>query len=320
MVVPVSGMHVSGISLVANANHDHDDRETKRLDPKDERSLRKKMYQQRLIEHNYHDHSQDVPVKKLDRDIVFKSVGSQDEKKSSEKLRRRGLNNAYSAQIFPVKLHKLLEAVEVDDNVSNIVSWQIHGRAFKIHRPKEFTDKLMPLFFKQTKMASFRRQLNLYGFLRITQGKDKGAYYHELFLRGKEFLSKSITRERVKGTFVKGKSNPATEPDFYGMPFVMANDKGAISTEQNHCCCKGTLSPTPFPLPAAFFSSHPFCETQKNGIQSNAAYESPVKVVQKDEPEIENMLYSLQDIGGQIFDDWELNTISSIYSHQEGVS
>jgi hypothetical protein len=320
MVVPVSGMHISEISLMANANHDHDDRETKILDPKDERSLRKKMYQQRFIQHNYHDHSQDMPVIKLDRDIVFKSAGSQDVKKSSENLRRRGVNNAYSAQIFPVKLHKLLEAVEVDDDVSDIVSWQIHGRAFKIHRPKEFTDKLMPLFFKQTKMASFRRQLNLYGFLRITQGKDKGAYYHELFLRGKEFLSKSITRERVKGTFVKGKANPATEPDFYGMPFVMANDKAAISTEQNHCCCKGALSPTPFPLPAAVFSSPSLCETQKDGIQSNATQESQVNVVQKDVLEIENMIFCLQDIGGQIFDDWDLNTISSIYSHQESFS
>lgn len=58
--------------------------------------------------------------------------------------------------------------------------------------------------------------------MRITQGCDKGGFYHELFLRDRYFLAREITRQKVKGTFIKGISNPADEPKFYEMPFVSA--------------------------------------------------------------------------------------------------
>lgn len=75
----------------------------------------------------------------------------------------------------------------------------------------------MPTFFRQSKLTSFQRQLNLYGFSRITAGRDRGGYYHELFLRNKLFLCQNMTRIRIKGTGIKGKANPASEPDFYSM-------------------------------------------------------------------------------------------------------
>jgi hypothetical protein len=59
--------------------------------------------------------------------------------------------------------------------------------------------------------------LNLYGFVRLTRGVDATAYYHECFLRGKEFLAKRMLRTRIKGTRIKGASSPEQEPDFYTM-------------------------------------------------------------------------------------------------------
>ena len=79
----------------------------------------------------------------------------------------------------------------------------------------------MPKYFGQKKLTSFQRQLNLYGFLRLTRGRDDGAYYSELFLRGKEHLCHDMTRKRVKGTKYKAASNPNSEPDFYQMPFIV---------------------------------------------------------------------------------------------------
>jgi hypothetical protein len=66
-------------------------------------------------------------------------------------------------------------------------------------------------------LTSFQRQLNLYGYCRLTRGADAGGYYHELFLRGKSFLCKQMVRTKVKGTRFKAASSPEQEPDFYTM-------------------------------------------------------------------------------------------------------
>jgi hypothetical protein len=63
-------------------------------------------------------------------------------------------------------------------------------------------------------------QLNIYGFLRITSGQDKSAYYHEYFLRGRPFLLHNILRISHKGTGVRARSNPNQEPKFWDMPWV----------------------------------------------------------------------------------------------------
>ncbi|OEU20893.1 hypothetical protein FRACYDRAFT_155230, partial [Fragilariopsis cylindrus CCMP1102] len=77
---------------------------------------------------------------------------------------------------------------------TSTVSWLSHGRAFLVRRPTEFTSKIMPRYFRQTKLTSFQRQLNLYGFRRLTQGADSGAYYHELFLKGRPQLCLRMQR------------------------------------------------------------------------------------------------------------------------------
>jgi hypothetical protein len=111
---------------------------------------------------------------------------------------------------FPEKLHMMLSCVERGGS-SDVVSWLPHGRCFQVHKPKEFVKDVMPTYFRQTKLTSFQRQLNLYGFCRLTSGTDRGAYYHELFLRGRPFLCKRMIRTRIKGTGSKSPSSPNTE-------------------------------------------------------------------------------------------------------------
>ena len=44
---------------------------------------------------------------------------------------------------FPIVLHRVIAAVEAD-GLGHIFGWQPHGRAFLIHKPKEFTDIILP--------------------------------------------------------------------------------------------------------------------------------------------------------------------------------
>jgi hypothetical protein len=53
-------------------------------------------------------------------------------------------------------------------------------------------------------------------------GRDKGAYYHELFLRSKRFLSHRIQRIKIKGKGARKPSSPETEPSFFSAPYLPA--------------------------------------------------------------------------------------------------
>jgi len=102
-----------------------------------------------------------------------------------------------NALLFPWKLHDMLRTSGTEGKES-IVSWLPHGNAFKVHNVPDFVSNILPLFFKQTKYKSFQRQLNLWGFERIQNGPEKGAYYHKQFLRDESALCRHLTRQRAK--------------------------------------------------------------------------------------------------------------------------
>ena len=74
---------------------------------------------------------------------------------------------ARSREQFPVKLYSLLDMAHMQGiGCSGAVAWLPHGRAFKILDENEFMEVAVPMFFKQTKIRSFYRQLNLWGYKR----------------------------------------------------------------------------------------------------------------------------------------------------------
>ena len=97
---------------------------------------------------------------------------------------------------FPLKLYRILYDAEKNGQ-SDIISFLPHGRAFAVHKSKEFIRDIMPKYFAAGRMNTFLKQLNLYFFVRITDGKDKGAYRHPKFARGKRHLCKKIKRKRT---------------------------------------------------------------------------------------------------------------------------
>lgn len=180
-----------------------------------------------IVQHNYHDHAND------------NRADYQEEMPA-----RGGVTTP-----FPLKLHEMLDAIAVD-GYEHIISWQPHGRCFVIHKPKEFVD-LLPRYFKLSKLASFQRQLNLYGFQRLTRGRDRGGYYHELFLRNKVFLAHSIQRIKVKGTGVRARSNPEQEPDFWSMQWVAGTTQQQQATVISMPQTTVSAAEPAMPLPCA---------------------------------------------------------------------
>ena len=79
-----------------------------------------------------------------------------------------------------------------------MISFVANGRAFAIHKPDKFFKEIVPLYFRQSRLSSFKRQLNLYGFELINTGPSRGGYFHELFVKDRPELCRRMRRVAVK--------------------------------------------------------------------------------------------------------------------------
>jgi len=150
---------------------------------------------------------------------------------------------------FPSKLHHLLQLVGC---YSSVVGWLPHGRAFAIFDEDRFMQEVIPMFFKQTKIRSFYRQLSLWGFRRcvnernnvftralaslltnispppshslfsaldrLSTGYDTGCWHNEFFIRGQPEKMRNMARIKVKGKAGRSHSlDCKAEKDYYSM-------------------------------------------------------------------------------------------------------
>jgi len=116
---------------------------------------------------------------------------------------------------FPTKLMSLLE----NNPDPSVITWLPHGRAFIVKDNTRFMNELSSSLCKSDNFKSFQRMLNLWGFKRLTGKRDKGAYYHQLFLKGRPNLVKKMSICKNKNG-VWPLANPASEPDFYQLSKV----------------------------------------------------------------------------------------------------
>jgi HSF-type DNA-binding len=121
------------------------------------------------------------------------------------------------------KLHRLLLEVEHAGR-ADVISFVLGGQAFVIHKPDKFFKEIVPLYFRQSRLSSFKRQLNLYGFELINTGPARGGYYHELFLKDSPESCRRMRRVAVK-VDKKKDSLPALEQDVHDK--YEENDAGA---------------------------------------------------------------------------------------------
>jgi len=120
---------------------------------------------------------------------------------------------------FSIKLHKILS----NPAYSNIICWLPHGRSWRMLQPKVFEEKIIPLYFRHARISSFMRQVNGWGFRRISRGVDMNSYYHELFLKGMPHLC--LTMRRLKKSQMKKHHDPNYVPDFYNFKKLTKPEK-----------------------------------------------------------------------------------------------
>lgn len=92
-------------------------------------------------------------------------------------------------------LESLLNILDADIH-QDIIAWADDGKSFIIHNVKEFSEKILPLFFKHRNFSSFHRQLNLYGFTKYKNADLSKSFKHSSFIKNRYDLISSIQKKK----------------------------------------------------------------------------------------------------------------------------
>lgn len=114
----------------------------------------------------------------------------------------------------PAFLAKLWRLVE-DPETNHLIYWNRDGRSFIIQNQAQFARELLPMNYKHNNMASFIRQLNMYGFHKITSidngglkfDRDEMEFSHPCFKRGYPYLLEHIKRKIATAKTLDEKSS-----------------------------------------------------------------------------------------------------------------
>ena len=76
-------------------------------------------------------------------------------------MKKSGATKSGHRACFIIKLYRLVN----DHSNSSIVSRTADKNAFLIKQPLLFENKVLPIYFNHSKMSSFERQMNFYGYV-----------------------------------------------------------------------------------------------------------------------------------------------------------
>lgn len=108
----------------------------------------------------------------------------------------------YTTTNIPAFLTKLWTLVE-DEKNSELIAWDQSGFSFHVYDQTRFAREILPRYFKHNNMASFIRQLNMYGFRKVNSidhgslrnEKEDLEFHHPYFIKDKEQFLEYIKRK-----------------------------------------------------------------------------------------------------------------------------
>uniref|UniRef100_A0A9J7X2C9 Heat shock transcription factor 4 n=1 Tax=Cyprinus carpio carpio TaxID=630221 RepID=A0A9J7X2C9_CYPCA len=128
-----------------------------------------------------------------------------------------GVDGGYTSNV-PAFLTKLWTLVE-DPETNHLICWSTPGTSFHVFDQGRFAKEVLPKYFKHNNMASFVRQLNMYGFRKVVNIEQSGLvkperddteFQHLYFLQGHEHLLEHIKR---KVSIVKSEETKVRQED-----------------------------------------------------------------------------------------------------------
>jgi heat shock transcription factor 1 len=121
-----------------------------------------------------------------------------DDGNQGDYIQQTGQSTQNTITAFLAKLWALVNDQSCDD----LIAWDPSGASFHVFDQARFSREILPRYFKHNNFASFIRQLNMYGFRKIStiehgslkNERDDIEFGHPHFIRGQESLLELIKR------------------------------------------------------------------------------------------------------------------------------
>ena len=121
-------------------------------------------------------------------------IGKEGENNLNKQFHQEKYKKKSDCPSFLLKLYQILE----NDEYKDIIHWDENGKNFIVQNLHDFTEKILPQYYKHNNYSSFIRQLNMYDFHKKKSSQNVHIFHHQNFIKDRKDLIKTIKRKSKK--------------------------------------------------------------------------------------------------------------------------